>query len=310
MKRGCYKTSIAIINNIIINYTEPIIKDMIIIIPYFNACNSINILKNLKTVKKSLDNANIPYYIGEVLFENQESINVSNEDNIFTYKTDSYMFYKENIINILLDKIPSHYTKICMMDADIMFQNKFWYNMISSSLNKLTICHPFNESVFLDKRRQPINIKKSIIEIHDDGNRGHPGFIWAFNKEWLLKNKLFELSIIGGGDTIFASSILNLSHNKDWLNESYNNYLKEFNHPQKIGNIGLTVFHLYHGDVNNRQYKSRNQLMIDLLSYYNFTDISQLLEKNEDGLLKWNEKYKDKCNEILLTFFKNRKDDK
>jgi hypothetical protein len=74
MKRGCYKTSIAIINNIIINYTEPIIKDMIIIIPYFNACNSINILKNLKTVKKSLDNASIPYYIGEVLFENQESI--------------------------------------------------------------------------------------------------------------------------------------------------------------------------------------------------------------------------------------------
>ena len=309
MKRGSHKTSVNIIN-CNIDYTEPEIKDMIILIPYFNPCNSINILKNIKNVKKSLDNANVPYYIGEILFENQQSINVNEDDNIFSYKTDSYMFYKENIINILLDKIPNQYTKICIMDADILFQNKIWYNMISSSLNKLTICHPFNESIWLGKRYQPINIKKSIIETHsDDKVKGHPGFIWAFNKEWLLKNKLFELCIIGGGDTLFASSILNLSNNKSWLNESYNNYLKNFIYPTKIGNINLTVFHLYHGDINNRQYESRNQLMIDLLSLYNLTDIEQLLEKNENGLLRWKENYKNKCNEILLTFFENRKDD-
>ena len=28
-----------------------------------------------------------------------------------------------------------------------------------------------------------------------------------------------------------------------------------------------------------------------------------------DWLLKWKDNYKDKCNETLLTFFKNRKDD-
>jgi hypothetical protein len=49
--------------------------------------------------------------------------------------------------------------------------------------------------------------------------------------------------------------------------------------------------------------------MIDLLASYNYTDISQILEKNKNGLLKWKEEYKNKCNEILMTFFKNRKDD-
>jgi hypothetical protein len=281
---------------------------MIILIPYFNPCNSINILKNLKTVKKSLDDAKIPYYIGEILFENQLSLNVNEDDNIFTYKSDSYMFYKENIINILLDKISSQYTKICVMDADIMFQNKVWYDMISLSLNKFTICQPFNEAIWLNEKYKCINKQKSIID-HDSKDIGHPGFIWAFGKEWLMKNKLFELCIIGGGDNLFASSILNLSHNKLWVNQSYNNYLEKINRFVEIGNINLTVFHLYHGSIYNRQYSTRNQLMIDLLASYNYTDISQILEKNENGLLKWKEEYKNKCNEILMTFFKNRKDD-
>jgi hypothetical protein len=313
--KGNYKTNNYLYDEIVyykIEYTEPISKDMIILIPYFNPCNSINMFNNVKKVKKSLDNSKIPYYIGEVLFENQDSININNDENIFTYKTDNYMFYKENIINILLDKIiTSQYTKICIMDADIMFQNKIWYDIISSSLNNLTICQPFNETIWLDKKCRCTHKKKSIIEIQTGSDRGHPGFIWAFTKEWLLKNKLFELCIIGGGDTLFASSILNLnlSDNKSWLNESYYNHLKKIDCPTKIGNIKLSVFHLYHGDINNRQYKSRNQLMLDLLSSYNLTDVSQLLEKNEDGLLKWKEQYKHKCNEVLLTFFENRKDD-
>jgi hypothetical protein len=149
----------------ITEYYEPTIKDMIILIPYFNPCNSINILKNLKTVKKSLDDAKIPYYIGEILFENQLSLNVNEDDNIFTYKSDSYMFYKENIINILLDKISSQYTKICVMDADIMFQNKVWYDIISLSLNKFTICQPFNEAIWLNEKYRCINKQKSISPI-------------------------------------------------------------------------------------------------------------------------------------------------
>ena len=193
------------------------------------------------------------------------------------------------------------------MDADIMFQYKLWYNMISSSLNKFTICQPFNEAIWLDKKYRCMHKKKSIIEIHDGG---HPGFIWAFKKEWLLRNKLFDLSIIGGGDILFASSILNLNYNnKTWLNESYHNYLKKIDCPDKIGNVNLPVYHLYHGDTKNRQYKSRNQLVLDLLTTYNCTDISQLLERNENGILKWKEEYKEKCNEVLLTFFENRKDD-
>jgi hypothetical protein len=296
-----------------IDYSEPTTKDMIIIIPYFNPCDSVNIFNNLKTVKKSLNEASIPYCIGEILFDNQKSINVDRESNIFTYKTNSYMFYKENIINMLLDKIPEEYTKVCVMDADIMFQNKEWYNIISSSLNKMTVCHPFKESIWLDKRYRHIHANKSIVETpgcDKDGSRGHPGFIWAFNKEWLSTNKLFELCVIGGGDTIFASSILNLSHSKVWLNESYAEYLKTFNHPTHIGNADLTVFHLYHGSILNRQYDSRNKLMMNLLSFYKFTDISQLVEKDEHGLLKWKDEYKQKCNQVLLTYFKNRKDDK
>jgi hypothetical protein len=87
-------------------------------------------------------------------------------------------------------------------------------------------------------------------------------------------------------------------------------YLKTFNHPTHIGNSDLTVFHLYHGSIPNRQYDLRNKLMMNLLSFYKLTDISQLVEKDEHGLLKWKDEYKQKCNHVLLTYFKNRKDDK
>ena len=292
-----------------INYFEPTNKDMAIILPYFNFCNSKNILNNLLTVKKSLETANIPFYIGEVIFNGQKSIFNNDEKNVFTFITDSYIFYKENIINIIEEKIPNNYTKICIIDADILFDNKNWYSCISLSLNKNIICQPFKNAIWLDKRYREIHRNQSIL-IKNNG--GHPGFIWALDRKWLNKNKLFDLSIIGGGDILFASALLKIEFNKKrWLNFSYKNYISHLNLPNstQISNCDLTVYHLYHGQLTNRQYTTRNHIINDLLSFFGFDDINNLLKRNDDGLLQWKDEYKQKCNENIIVFFINRFDD-
>jgi hypothetical protein len=292
-----------------INYYEPKNKDMAIILAYFNFCNSKNILNNLLTVKKSFEKANIPFYIGEVIFNDQKSVFNDGEENVFTFITDSYMFYKENIINIIEEKIPENYTKICVMDADILFNDKNWYSTISLSLNKNIICQPFNNAIWLDKRYREIQRNQSVLT---KNNGGHPGFIWAFDRKWLKKNKLFDLSIIGGGDILFASALLKIEFNKKrWLNLSYNNYISHLNlsNSMQISNCDLTVYHLYHGQLKNRQYTTRNYIINDLLSFFGVDDIIHLLKRNDDGLLQWKDEYKQKCNENIKTFFINRFDD-
>lgn len=290
-----------------INYNEPKNKDMVIILPYFNFCNSKNIFNNLLTVKKSFEKANIPFYIGEVIFNDQKSFFNDGEENVFTFITDSYMFYKENIINIIEEKIPENYSKICVMDADILFNDKNWYSTISLSLNKNIICQPFKNAIWLNNRYREIKRNQSVL-IKNHG--GHPGFIWAFDRKWLSKNKLFDLSIIGGGDILLSCALLKIEFNKKrWLNFSFNNYISLLPNSVQISNCDLTVYHLYHGKLINRQYTTRNQIINDLLSFFGVDDIIHLLKRDDNGLLQWKDEYKDKCNESIKTFFINRFDD-
>ena len=58
-------------------YDKPIKNDVAVLLPYFNYCGSTRVVQNALFVKHMLDNASIPYYIGEVAF-NDSSFLFSN----------------------------------------------------------------------------------------------------------------------------------------------------------------------------------------------------------------------------------------
>lgn len=290
-------------------YSQPSKKDLAIIIPYFNPCNSKNIKNNLLVIKNIFDNSNIPYFIGEIVFKGYQSI-FKPQDNIFSFESDSYMFYKENIINIVEEKIPECYTKICFIDGDIFYTNNEWYSIVSNTLDKFTICQPFSNGTYLDKTNS--STMRNVISCVKTNIDTHPGFAWAFQRKYFKQNKLFELAIIGGGDKMLESLLFeDRPHTKKtYLNQSFEKYKKNFNRKFSLTYCDLEVFHLYHGDINKRQYKTRNNIISDLLITFSKQDVSELLEKDENKILQWKKEYKDRINKQLLRYFSNRYDDK
>ena len=145
--------------------------------------------------------SNIPFYISEVAFYNEPFL-FKKESNIFQYRSESYLFYNENLNNIIVNKkLPDKFTKLLFLDADIFFENVNWYTYISNKLDSVDILIPFKNAFWLNanykverKRRNYIDSKD--IEINWD--KDHVGFCLAVNRKEFHRIPVYETFIIGG----------------------------------------------------------------------------------------------------------------
>lgn len=276
---------------------------MIILIPYFNFTDSKNIKKNILNVIEILEKDKIPFLIGEIYFSNPI---FKEKENCYSFQTNSYMFYKENIINILLEKVnDEEYNYVCVIDGDIYFENENWYEEIRKSLSNCNVCQPFREAHWLDRNGRKYKKNLSILI---DKEKGHPGFAWSFNLKWFKKYKLLDLAVIGGGDRVLSDILLKKSVSKQYLQHSYEEYIKNIK-DVSYGICELSIVHMYHGNVLFRQYFERENIIINILNKYELKDIKELLYKNEEGVYLWKEVFRKELNEEILKYFKNRRDD-
>jgi hypothetical protein len=296
-------------------YNSPKIYDMAIIIAFFNPTNSLRIIQNLLLVKHYLEMAYIPFYIGELAFLDYPFI-LPKSNNILQVRSNSYMFYKENLITSVESMIPPHFTKICIMDADIMFDNKNWYSIISQSLIDNDICQPFNRANLLNSNFTIESTKTNCVDIilsKTDNNmswvKNHVGFIWAFKREWFKNNYTEDRTVIGGGDGFLFESLL--QNNTPLIKPDlkiYNSFLKKKIY-NSISYCNLTIYHLFHGLDVNRQYVSRCTNLLILMNKNNITSLSQILIRRDDNILEWDNKYKQIINSYMINYFSNRHDD-
>lgn len=286
-------------------YNEPEKIDMAVILVLFNPCKSVRIVQNLLLVKQYLDNANIPYYIGELSINGSPFL-FKECSNIFQYKTDDYMFYKENLINLVETRIPDHYTKICTMDGDIFFDNPNWYSSLSNILDEADICQPFHTANWLNIENNAIINRQSscVIDVN-----GHPGFVWAFTRSWYSKYKLPDFAIMGSGDTTFYQCLLGKVTSIKYLANAQQQYMEAMTDIPIIKYLDVSIYHLYHGSLVNRKYVTKHIDMVSLLSKYNITDFMDIIDYDENGLRSWKEPYKQVMNNFLKDFLISRKDD-
>lgn len=292
-----------------LTYNEPEKKDMAVIMVYFNATKSVRIAQNILLVKQYLDNANIPYYIGELSIDGSPYL-FKESPNIFHYKTDDYMFYKENLINLLEVRIPDEYTKICNIDADIFFDNPNWYTLISSKLDQVDICQPFNTANWLNIENNKITMtrKNSIVD-----KDGHQGFVWAFTRKWFGQYKLPDFCITGGGDACFRIVIVEnaILTNKyfSYIYTNMDSYIKNIKSPPVLGDTDINIYHLYHGSLKNRQYSERQFDIINTLKRFGLNNLDDVIDYDENGLRCWKEPYKQPMNDLIKKYLCNRNDD-
>jgi len=290
------------------DYTTPARKDMAVVIPFFNPTQSIRLVQNILTTTTLLHKANIPFFLIELASETIPFV-FSESPTIFQYRASSFMFYKENLFAVAEQRISPEYTKLMLLDSDILFENKDWYDRVSSALDTLQVVQAFGVAHYLEFDFQSAETKHSVLipDITDP----HTGFAWAFRRDWYARAHIFELALIGGGDTIFNCQI----QKKD-LKSTYSAYMEDYKSMSEsgttetsIGYVDNTIYHLYHGPSVSRQYGSRHDDLWRFLRSKKITRLSDLVERREDGIFEWIPAYRDECNALLLKYFYARNDD-
>lgn len=234
------------------------------------------------------------------------------------------LWQKEALINLAFNNTPKWKKYFLWVDHDLVFNNPRWLvdsiRKIDSGVDAVQL---FEEVIYLD--RYANNIHSSISRAFKNENKnsiyksrnshGCPGGGWIASIEKIRPCFPIPSIIIGSGDEWLAYGFYcteKLSkpmqdqldiYSKD-VKDSLLSYIKKLcNMSMKTSFVQGKVFHLWHGDVQNRQYTTRHEIM----EKHNF-DPSTDVFVNQDGILELTGN--NPGIEIdLLNYFKERKED-
>ena len=109
-------------------YIEPTVNDTAVLIAFYNPARFRRILNNVLYIMKILKEKNIPCFVAECVFNGAAP---QIQDATLVLHSNSYMFYKEQLLNKLEPHVPEQYTKVVALDGDIMFDTPDWIDQIS-----------------------------------------------------------------------------------------------------------------------------------------------------------------------------------
>ncbi len=283
-------------------------SEAIILACYFNPQNSPYRLKAFNTFYDSIKHLN--HQIIECVIGDSQPQLPENK-NIKRIHTENLLWHKESLLNKLVSELPFKYKYIFWVDADVIFTNNDWLVDSVESLQTNNIVQPFEYCVHLDRdelepsfntkleehtmglpSRHPKMWRSfcaTVVTTHygDNANydrHGHVGFAWGARREVLDRVPLYDKALIGGADHIIAHAaaghICHSCISKSFTDDldSVNRWSERFYRVVngKIGYASGTLYHIWHGDIEKRQYLKRIQ---------DFTPkTKQITKKDKNGL--------------------------
>lgn len=263
-----------------------------VISSYFNPNRCHHRIENYRRFREELQKQSVPLYTFELAIGDQEYEIEPEDEHLIQARTDCLMFQKERTLNLLLEQLPPEYNNVCWMDCDIVFMREDWAEATEEQLKKFNVVQPYSWAVSMtDCKWERVGAshvhahecfgsstlrrgfgyymsqRKRYISFHE----GHVGYVWAANRDFLDKHKFYDSVITGAGDLFMCmaavgqfgfidaeKSLANMSqetanHFYDWGSE----VVKDTE-----GEIGFTeglIMHLWHGDLNKRNYLLHSQ---------------------------------------------------
>jgi hypothetical protein len=287
------------------SYAVPNVKDTAVCLCYFSAVGYNRPRQNFMKVKSMLDAAEIPTFTAECIIGNTPQL-IPNPT--LLVRSNSALFYKEQLFNMLEPRIPQQYKNLIFMDSDIIFSEPNWIDRISYALKTYSVIQPFSKVVFTDARLESTEELPSCIKrFRETGTiTGHPGFCWAVSRShFIVIGKFFDKGIIGSGDSMFANSLMkmNVPFTYPFIYKDYMQWrFKVSAFPVSISYLNMTIHHLYHGDTKARQYAGRHKIP----KLHAITSWEEAVYKNTDGMYELKDS---SVNNIFKEYFLSRRED-
>jgi hypothetical protein len=299
--------------------------DVAVISCYYNPSGYRTKLLNFKIFEDIIRRSNINLIVVECAFGDADFTLVPS-DGVLQVRSPHVMWQKERLINIALQKLPKHITKVVWLDGDVLFSNPHWLTVTSELLEEVQVVQPFQAAIRLPQGAQFYSgegeiwdgfgyVRHRNSELLSDGvfhSHGHTGFAWAARAELLRKHGLYDACISGGGDHFMAHAMCG-DFDSPCVERMMGAHLKphfiqwgKAVYHDTQGRIGYTpgvLLHLWHGDTENRQYLRRHVELIE----HNFDPIEDLI-LDDNGVWCWKSS-KPALRQWAFEYFDHRKED-
>jgi hypothetical protein len=284
---------------------------------------------NYNYFKKGMDLVRL--YTAEIMHSDGIYHVACNDDLRLT--SSSVMWHQRNAYNLLINRLPSHIKYIAWIDADVLFTRQYWMYDIVKMLQQYAWIQLFSHAQNLGPSFQPIGDArpgyiyqyKTFGEIRGgvnfapaegkipDHKNAHPGLAWAARRDVLSNvGMLIDWTIIGGADFHMLGGIFGtigkLTKDKgfhaNYVQMCYNWQERAKKYIGKdIGYVPGLILHMYHGDIKNRQYATREDILIS----HNFDPLKDIV-KDHQGLYKFTDS-NPPLEEAVLMYMRSRDDD-
>ena len=264
---------------------------------------------------------NVRLFIVELAYYDQPfMITSSDNKNHLQLRTNSVLWHKENLINIGVKKLlPDDWKAFAWIDADVEFDNNDWALDTLKVLNGCRdIVQIFSHCLDMDANEQVMSVfnsfafqyEKRLPYSYSNCNYWHPGFAWACTREaYERMGGLFEIAILGSGDHIMSSCLINkgLENISKDFSPAYKQIITDYQNKVKrmrLGYIPGIIRHFFHGSKKNRKYIERNTILFK----YNYDPVLHI-SRDSNGLLICSDDFCKGFQDEILGYFLQRNED-
>jgi hypothetical protein len=262
--------------------------DTWVVTSYFNPCRYRTRRENYDTFREHIAASGAEVFLVELATEAGE-FELPPPEHGLQIRDGSHLWQKERILNVAIDRLPGDCTKVVWLDCDVIFENPDWLAWTSETLERCAVLQPFTESVRMPRgqrsvaagasmpvgslvqesfaaafARDPALSRNAPFFAH-----GHTGFAWAARRNVLAGPRLYDACLTGSGDHLMAhvfAGVLGSPCIPAMIGEGHA-YSRHFARwaasmhevcKGRLGHVPGRLFHLWHGDEQNRRYRVHN----------------------------------------------------
>jgi hypothetical protein len=277
--------------------------------------------------RKRVEESGLPLYTVELATGDQEfSVTHSSDPYNIQLRSEHELWYKENLVNIALQRLPRRWDLIAWLDADIAFVRPDWVSATKEKLKHHSFVQMFSHVLDLGSHFEPLGVQEGFVYRyltceeksrgggHDIAAKsiGQTGYAWAARRDVLEAiGGLIENSILGSNDYFMAQALVG-SVTPEMTRMPGSNYAASLMEWQQrceklihhdLGCVDTTIFHYWHGRRRDRGYDNRWRILVE-----NQFDPVVDLKKNAEGLFELTNRNV-ALREAIRSYFRSRNED-
>lgn len=194
------------------------------------------------------------------------------------------LWHKENMINLMIQRLPLDWEYVAWVDADVMFHRPDWIEETVHQLQHYMVIQMFSHAIDMCPNYKCLKQHNGFVWSYFQNNfespKGygykkyglwHPGFAWAARREAIdTLGGLIDFGILGAGDRHMATALIGCVEDSvpPTIGKAYLNELKIWEKraaelKKDIGYMEGTISHYWHGKKKDRKYTERWKILID-----------------------------------------------